>query len=66
MGEAYKGAVMACLDGDEMWTAAVEEGVSGEEKASGVWGEGEFQGMTFTELFFVNVFSVLKLRTQDS
>jgi hypothetical protein len=56
MGETYKAAVMACLDGDEVWGSAtglvdVEEAEEAEESA------GE---LSMTELFYMHVYSVLR------
>jgi len=58
MGEAYKTAVMACLDGDEVWRAAtgrvdVEKG----EESGGLVASGE---LNITELFYLHVYSVLR------
>ncbi|KAM0540336.1 hypothetical protein ACHAPJ_013618 [Fusarium lateritium] len=55
MGEGYKSAVMACLDGDEIWTDQVPHdiGMQGEE--------GIQNGDTgVTELFYLHVSSVLR------
>ncbi|KAE8446531.1 hypothetical protein EG329_011863 [Mollisiaceae sp. DMI_Dod_QoI] len=58
MGEAYKTAVLACLDGDEMWRSAteLEDGERGEE-SEGVVSTGE---LNITELFYLHVYSVLR------
>jgi hypothetical protein len=58
MGEAYKTAVLACLDGDEVWRAATgrEDGEKGEE-IGGAVDAGE---LDITELFYLHVYSVLQ------
>jgi hypothetical protein len=58
MGEAYKTAVLACLDGDEVWRAAtgLEDGEK-EEESGGVVDAGE---LNITELFHLHVYSVLR------
>ncbi|RYP28166.1 hypothetical protein DL767_007314 [Monosporascus sp. MG133] len=53
MGEAYKAAVMACLDGDEVWSSA--PGVGDGKKTEDNAGE-----LSMTELFYVHVYSVLR------
>lgn len=61
MGEAYKAAVMACLDGDEIWTGgdpqASEE--PDEDDAMQVDVEGSERG-NLAELFYLHVYSVLR------
>ncbi|KAK4112956.1 hypothetical protein N656DRAFT_797511 [Canariomyces notabilis] len=61
MGEAYKAAVMACLDGDEIWTGAYGsgEGQEAEEDAMQMDDE-EKRGGNLAELFYLHVYSVLR------
>ncbi|KAM6523070.1 hypothetical protein FSOLCH5_003690 [Fusarium solani] len=63
MGEAYKVAVMACLDGDEMWmgTWGSAEDQEGDEDEMQVGEEGKQGGdMGVAELFYLHVYSVLR------
>ena len=65
MGEKYKKAVMACLDGDQMWKTALTEEQGHVQEDLDCWkDEIELDGMTLTELFIVNVYSVLKACSQ--
>ena len=59
MGEAYKAAVMACLDGDEIWTGAAQLSGESDEDAMQVNGEGS-GGANLAELFYLHVYSVLR------
>ncbi|KAG7286779.1 hypothetical protein NEMBOFW57_009095 [Staphylotrichum longicolle] len=58
MGEAYKSAVMACLDGDETWTGAhrPEDPDQDDMQING----GVTQGANLAELFYLQVYSVLR------
>ncbi|GAB1315472.1 hypothetical protein MFIFM68171_05682 [Madurella fahalii] len=68
MGEAYKAAVMACLDGDEMWMASVGDGRGGDDDIddddnmeTGEDGRhGDGNQMSLAAGFDLHVYSVLR------
>lgn len=62
MGESYKAAVMACLDGDEIWTGArgFGEGQGEDEDEMQVDDEVGRNGGNLAELFYLHVYSVLR------
>ncbi|KAJ4253867.1 hypothetical protein NW762_010264 [Fusarium torreyae] len=55
MGEVYKSAVMACLDGDEIWTGQVSHDI-GMQIEQGIQNGDK----DVTELFYLHVSSVLR------